>query len=138
MREEEIGHRQRLTDLYRERFGDHIPLIRREDVKGFVRRQPPWMVMPRGLDAMRCQAAVMELETTSPERAEHERSERSGRGHSPDVVQPAERRKDIVLRSSYWSFEFCWAWLRQRSLFDRGVYGSWRAADGGFEPLVMR
>jgi hypothetical protein len=37
-----------------------------------------------------------------------------------------------------WSFEFCWAWLRQRSLFDRGVYGSWRAADGGFEPLVMR
>jgi len=64
MREEEIGHRQRLTDLYRERFGDHIPLIRREDVKGFVRRQPPWMVMPRGLDAMRRQAAVMELETT--------------------------------------------------------------------------
>jgi len=63
MREEEIGHRQRLTDLYRERFGDHIPLIRREDVKGFVRRQPPWMVMPRGIDAMRKQAAVMELET---------------------------------------------------------------------------
>jgi len=38
------------------------PLVRREDVKGFVRRQPPWMVMPRGLDAMRRQAAVMELE----------------------------------------------------------------------------
>src|SRR5581483_8721697 len=63
MREEEIGHRRRLTDLYRERFGDHIPLIRREDVKGFVRHQPPWMVMARGIAAMRRQAAVMELET---------------------------------------------------------------------------
>jgi hypothetical protein len=44
----------------------------------------------------------------------------------------------LAAGQGYWSFEFCWAWLRQRSLFDRGVYGSWRAADGGFEPLVMR
>src|SRR3954471_17678328 len=35
-------------------------------------------------------------------------------------------------------FRVYWAWLRQRSLFDRGVYGSWRAVDVGFEPLVMR
>ena len=38
MRAEESGHRQRLMDLYREKFGDHIPLIRRQDVKGFVQR----------------------------------------------------------------------------------------------------
>jgi erythrin-vacuolar iron transport family protein len=63
MRDEEVGHRRRLTELYRERFGDHIPLIRREDVKGFVRRQPPWMIWPRGLEAVRRQAEVMELET---------------------------------------------------------------------------
>jgi rubrerythrin len=63
MRDEEIGHRRRLTDLYRERFGDHIPLIRREDVQGFVRRKPPWRIWPLGLDAVRRQAAVMELET---------------------------------------------------------------------------
>src|SRR5215211_3188575 len=35
-------------------------------------------------------------------------------------------------------FRVYWAWLGQRSLFDRGVYGSWRAVDVGFEPLVMR
>ena len=63
MRDEEAGHRRRLTELYRERFGDHIPLIKREDVKGFVGRKPPWMIWPRGLDAVRRQAAVMELET---------------------------------------------------------------------------
>ena len=63
MRDEEIGHRRRLTELYRQRFGEHIPLIRREDVRGFVRRLPPWRVWPRGLDAVRRQAAVMELET---------------------------------------------------------------------------
>ncbi|HEY7214579.1 MAG TPA: ferritin family protein [Thermoanaerobaculia bacterium] len=62
MRDEEIGHRQRLTELYIERFGNHIPLIRREDVNGFVRHKPPWMIWPRGLDAVRGQVAVMELE----------------------------------------------------------------------------
>src|SRR3954468_20173737 len=40
--------------------------------------------------------------------------------------------------SSLLEFRVYWAWLRQRSLFDRGVYGSWRAVDVGFEPLVMR
>src|SRR6516165_12351592 len=40
MRAEEDGHRHRLLDLYRERFGEHIPLIRRQDVKGFVSRKP--------------------------------------------------------------------------------------------------
>jgi rubrerythrin len=62
MRDEESAHRRRLIDLYRQRFGEHIPLVRREDVKGFVRHQPAWMVLPRGLDAIRRQAAVMELE----------------------------------------------------------------------------
>jgi erythrin-vacuolar iron transport family protein len=63
MRAEEDGHRHRLLDLYRQRFGEHIPLIRREDVKGFVRRRPVWLVRPLGLDAVRKQAETMELET---------------------------------------------------------------------------
>src|SRR5438874_8990193 len=63
MGEEEDGHRHRLLDLYRQRFGDHIPLIRRQDVQGFVRRQPVWLVRPLGLDAVRKQAESMELET---------------------------------------------------------------------------
>jgi rubrerythrin len=63
MRAEEDSHRHRLLDLYRQRFGEHIPLIRREDVKGFVRRRPVWLVRPLGLDAVRKQAETMELET---------------------------------------------------------------------------
>ena len=39
MRDEESGHRRRLIDLYRQKFGEHIPLIRRHDVKGFVDRK---------------------------------------------------------------------------------------------------
>jgi rubrerythrin len=63
MRQEEEGHRHRLTELFRERFGEHIPLMRREDVKGFVRRRPTWLVRPLGPDVARRQAALMELET---------------------------------------------------------------------------
>jgi rubrerythrin len=63
MRAEEDGHRHRLLDLYRERFGDHVPLIRRQDVKGFVGRKPVWLVRPLGLAAARKQTALMEAET---------------------------------------------------------------------------
>ena len=63
MRDEESGHRRRLIDLYRERFGEHIPLIRRQDVKGFVRRKAPWLLRPLGLNLARKQAAIMELES---------------------------------------------------------------------------
>lgn len=63
LRAEEDGHRHRLLDLYRERFGEHIPLIRRQDVKGFVSRKPVWLVRPLGLDAVRKQTELMELET---------------------------------------------------------------------------
>jgi erythrin-vacuolar iron transport family protein len=61
--DEESGHRHRLLDLFRGRFGDHIPLIRRQDVKGFVDRKPIWMARPLGLDKVREQAEVMEAET---------------------------------------------------------------------------
>ena len=63
MRAEESEHRRSLTDLYRERFGDHIPLIRRQDVKGFVERRPVWLSHPLRVDAARAQVAAMELET---------------------------------------------------------------------------
>lgn len=63
MRKEEDGHRQRLIEMFRQRFGEHIPLIRREDVKGFVARRPVWLTRPLGLDAVRGQAEIMELET---------------------------------------------------------------------------
>src|SRR3954447_10051701 len=63
MRVEEDGHRHRLIELYRKKFGEHIPLIRRQDVKGFVQRRPIWLVRPLGLSAVRKQVELMELET---------------------------------------------------------------------------
>jgi rubrerythrin len=63
MAAEENGHRHRLLDLYRQRFGDHIPLIRRQDVKGFVERPAVWLARPLGLDKVRAQAELMEAET---------------------------------------------------------------------------
>jgi len=62
MREEEAAHRDRLFATYRERFGDHIPPIRREDVKGFLKRRPVWLVRPLGVNAARKHARLMELE----------------------------------------------------------------------------
>jgi rubrerythrin len=43
MHDEEDGHRHRLIELYQQKFGDHIPLIRRQDVKGFLTRRPLWL-----------------------------------------------------------------------------------------------
>jgi rubrerythrin len=60
---EESSHRRRLIELYQKRFGEHIPLIRRQDVKGFVKRKPIWLVRPLGLDAVRNQAIVLEVES---------------------------------------------------------------------------
>ncbi len=63
MAEEEVRHRGRLYDLYKKKFGEYLPLIRRQDVKGFVRHKPLWLVRPLGLDEVRKYAAEMEYET---------------------------------------------------------------------------
>ena len=63
MQAEEAGHRDSLIETYRARFGDHIPLIRRHDVKGFLQRRPVWLTRPLGINTVRKQAEVMELET---------------------------------------------------------------------------
>jgi rubrerythrin len=63
MAEEENQHRRWLIDLFRQKFGDHIPLIRRQDVTGFVRHDPIWMVRPLGLAKVRQQAESIETET---------------------------------------------------------------------------
>lgn len=63
MRQEESSHRRRLILIYQQRFGDHIPLIRRQDVKGFVTRKPVWLVRPLGLESVRKQVSAMEVES---------------------------------------------------------------------------
>jgi rubrerythrin len=63
MADEEVHHRTMLYDLYRTKFGEYLPLVRRQDVKGFVRHQPIWLTEQLGLDAVRKYAANMEYET---------------------------------------------------------------------------
>jgi erythrin-vacuolar iron transport family protein len=63
MREEESEHRRRLLDQFKLRFGDHLPLIHRTDVKGFTHRKPFWLRNTLDLKSVRNAAAVMELET---------------------------------------------------------------------------
>jgi rubrerythrin len=57
---EEDGHRNALIELHRTRFGEHIPLIRREHVRGYYQRKPDWLVRPLGIDHVRAQAEDME------------------------------------------------------------------------------
>ncbi len=63
MREEESGHRRRLLELYQRKFGEHIPLIRRQDVRGFVERPALWLIRPLRIEAVRKEASTMEVET---------------------------------------------------------------------------
>jgi rubrerythrin len=81
MREEESGHRRRLIELYKKRFGDHIPLIRRSDVRGFLSRQPVWLTQPLGLEAIRRQVGTREVES----RRFYEKA--SARAQDPDTRQ---------------------------------------------------
>ena len=60
---EEGDHRRQLIELYQAKFGEHIPLIRRQDVRGFIRRKPVWQIRPLGLDKVRNLAETMEAET---------------------------------------------------------------------------
>jgi rubrerythrin len=64
MAEEEVHHRTMLFDLYRKKFGDYLPLIRRQDVKGFIQHNasPLWLMRPLGLDDVRKYAENMEYE----------------------------------------------------------------------------
>jgi rubrerythrin len=92
MEAEEEEHRGKLIEEYRRRFGEHIPLIRREDVKGFVRRKPVWMIRPLGITTVRRQAEIMETETRRfYERAAGRVSDASTRELLGDLAE-AERK----------------------------------------------
>jgi rubrerythrin len=62
MAEEEVRHRTMLYDLYREKFGEYLPLVRRQDVKGFVHKKPIWLTQQLGVEQVRKYAADMEYE----------------------------------------------------------------------------
>ncbi len=62
MAEDEREHRGMLFDLYRQKFGENLPPIRREDVKGFAKRRPFWLTRNLGVERMRKEAEIMELQ----------------------------------------------------------------------------
>ncbi len=64
MAAEESEHRRMLIDNYVGRFGTHIPLVRRQDVRGSVSRKPAWQVRQAGIDAVRNQARQMEVDAS--------------------------------------------------------------------------
>jgi rubrerythrin len=64
MKEEEEEHHRRLVQMYNEKFGPHIPLIRRQDVRGFVRRRPVWLSQSLGIESMRRYAGSVEAENS--------------------------------------------------------------------------
>jgi rubrerythrin len=60
MAAEENTHRRRLIDLFASNFGDHIPLVRRQDIRGYIPAKPVWQMRPLGLDTVRAHAREME------------------------------------------------------------------------------
>ena len=95
MRKEESGHRRRLIELYQRKFGEHIPLIRRQDVKGFVQRTAVWLVRPLGLDTVRKQASAIEVETRRfYERAVARTQDASVRQLLDDLAQEERSHED--------------------------------------------
>ncbi len=117
MAAEESDHRRRLIETYRERFGEHIPLIHRADVRGFIRRKPVWLIRSLGLDTVRKQSELMELETRRFYERAAARSTDAGvrkllgdlaeveRGHSEraaelqeEILKPDVRREEEAAR----------------------------------------
>jgi rubrerythrin len=97
MAEEEIGHRDMLLDLYRAKFGDFLPLIRRQDVKGFVPRRPIWLDRPLGLDAVRKFAGEMEFETARfYRRAAESASDPATRGLLTELAAAEDKHEQLA------------------------------------------
>ena len=104
MAAEEGEHRRRLLDVYRSKFGEHIPLIRRQDVRGFVQRRPVWQMTPLNLKAVRSMAEGMETETQSFYRRAASRSEdvtiRRLLGDLADAEVQHEHRADQLVEEN--------------------------------------
>jgi erythrin-vacuolar iron transport family protein len=100
MAEEERGHRDSLYELYRERFGRHLPPIRREDVRGFLRRRTPWWEPSLNLDKMRGEAELMERQAANfYEQAASRATDLSVRqlfAHLAEVERGHERRAEEI------------------------------------------
>jgi rubrerythrin len=123
MAQEEDGHRAALIELHRERFGERIPLIRREHVRDYYDRKPDWLVRPLGIDKVRGQAEQIEAQAyrfyieaakrtsdastrkllgdlAAAEKSHETLAQRLGLKHVPEDVQSSEaatERRQFIL-----------------------------------------
>jgi len=96
---EEDGHRHRLIELYRKKFGEHIPLIRRQDVKGFTVRRPSWVTRTLRPERAREEAALMEIESRRFYEAAAQKTSDAGiRQLLDDLAQEEQRHEDSAER----------------------------------------
>jgi rubrerythrin len=93
---EEDGHRRRLIELYRRRFGEHIPFIRRQDVKGFVVRRPSWFTRTLRPEHARGEAALMEIESRRFYEAAAQRTSDAGIRQLLDDLAQEEQRHEAA------------------------------------------
>jgi rubrerythrin len=96
LRAEEDGHRHRLLDLYKTRFGDHIPLIRRQDVAGFVAREPVWPDRPVPLKEAQTRGAWMEAEAKRFYEAAAKRATDAGTRQLLGDLAEEERKHELT------------------------------------------
>jgi rubrerythrin len=97
MAAEEDGHRHRLSELYRQRFGEHIPLIRRQDIKGFTAHRPSWVTRTLRPEHAREEAALMEIESRRFYEAAAQRTNDAAiRQLLDDLAQEEQRHEDTA------------------------------------------
>src|SRR3984893_2905881 len=96
---EEVRHRTMLYDLYRTKFGEFLPLIRRQDVRGFIKHRPIWMVRPLGLETVRRFAADAEYEPARCYRKAAERArDASVRELLVRLAEAEDKHEDLAER----------------------------------------
>jgi len=96
MAAEEDGHRHRLLELYRKRFGEHIPLLRRQDVKGFLVRPSSWVTRNLRPEKARQEAALMEIESRRFYEASAQRTSDAGIRQLLDDLAQEEQRHEAA------------------------------------------
>src|SRR5262249_40508439 len=96
---EEVRHRTMLYDLYRAKFGEFLPLVRRQDVRGFIKHRPIWLARPLWLDEVRKYAAETEFETARFYRRAAEQSrDASVRGLLISLADAEDKHEDLAER----------------------------------------
>ena len=99
MADEESGHRHRLIELYQKKFGEHIPLVRRQDVKGFMASRSSQLVHMLRPEKAREQAALMELDARRFYEAVASKSKDAAiRQLLGDLAQEEQRHETVAQR----------------------------------------